>query len=312
MQSQKVGFIFPGQGSQYVGMGKDLYHNFKQVKEIYSEANDILGFDLAKLSFEGPEDELRQTKNTQPALLLHSIAALRMLVLEGVYPIVAAGHSVGEYSAHVCAESITFADALSAVRLRGELMYESGLKQPGTMAAIIGLENDKVDEICQKASERGICQPANYNGGGQIVISGEVEAVKYGMKLAKESGAMKVVQLRVSGAFHSELMKSACSGLTEKLKSIKISDAKIPVIANVNAKAVKSATEIRQTLIDQLGYSVRWEQSMHTLVEMGVEKVVELGSGKVLKGLMRRINRNIKVLNVEDGRSLEQTFHGLF
>ncbi|RMH73241.1 MAG: [acyl-carrier-protein] S-malonyltransferase [Gemmatimonadetes bacterium] len=312
MQNMQVGFLFPGQGSQYVGMGKDLYNNFKKAREIYEEANDILGFDLAKLSFEGPADELTKTLNTQPAILVHSVAAMKLLQLEGVMPVVAAGHSLGEFTAHVCAGSMRFADALSTVRLRGELMYESGVKQPGTMAAVIGLENAVVDDMCRQASAKGICQAANYNGGGQIVISGEVDAVQYGMELAKQAGAAKVVQLQVSGAFHSKLMEYASAGLTAKLESIEIQDAQIPVIANVSAQPVQKAADIRQTLIDQLSNAVRWEQSMKYIASMPVTTLVELGPGKVLKGLMRRIDRRVKVLNVEDGRSFEQTFHTLF
>lgn len=307
----KLAFIFPGQGAQYVGMGKNLYDNFRIAREMYEEANDILGMDIAKLSFEGPEKELKKTLNTQPAILVHSAIVMKMLKIDDIFPQVVAGHSLGEFTANVAAKSMTFQDAVATVRLRGELMYKSGIKVPGTMAAIIGLDEETLEEICNEVFKVGICQLANFNSRQQIVISGEINAVQKAVELAKAKGAKRAIELPVSGAFHSDLMRTACPGLTKKLEEIELTDANVPIIANASARPVTDADEIREVLVAQLNNPVRWVQSMEKMKEMGVETMIECGPGKVLKGLMRRIDKSITVHNVEDAQSMERTFHSI-
>ncbi len=292
-----VAFVFPGQGSQYVGMGKDLFEQNEQAREMFKQADELLGVSLSKICFEGPEEELKQTKNTQPAIFLHSVILSKLLGKQDVAMV--AGHSLGEYSALVYAGALSFEDGLKIVRLRGELMQRAGELQPGTMAAVVGLEPSVLESVCAEASIEGIVQCANFNSPGQIVISGSVSGVKKAMELAKARGAKLVKELVVSGAFHSPLMEYAVEGLSRVLDVISINDATIPVYANVTAKPVTKATEIRQLLKDQLTKPVRWEESIKNMVADGAKKFVEVGPGKVLQGLVKRIDSSVEVSGVD-------------
>lgn len=282
----KIAYIFPGQGSQYVGMGKDISEQFPEAKKFFNEADATLGFSLSEICFEGPDEELKQTKNTQPAIFLHSVALWN--VLKPADAAMVAGHSLGEYSALVAAGAIAFGDAIKLVRLRGELMQKAGEENPGTMAAVVGLEPNIVTEVCAAASAVGIVQPANFNSPGQIVISGSVTGVRKAMELSKERGAKLVKELVVSGAFHSPLMQSAKDKLKAALDRTAISDAKIPIYANVTAKLVTKAEEIRTLLFEQVTSPVRWEESVANMAADGATKFVEVGPGKVLQGLVKR------------------------
>jgi [acyl-carrier-protein] S-malonyltransferase len=290
-------FLFPGQGSQYVGMGKDLYEQNGEAKSLFDHADAILGFPLTKVCFEGPEEELRQTKNTQPAIFLHSMVVARLF--RGARGAMAAGHSLGEYSALVYAGALTFEDALRLVRLRGELMQRAGVEQPGTMAAVVGLDPVVVGEVCCSAWEAGIVQAANFNSPGQIVISGSVTGVRKAMEIAKERGAKLVKELPVSGAFHSPLMESARAGLRAALETTEIRDAAIPVYANVTATPVQKADEIRRLLNEQLTSPVRWEETVKNMAGNGASTFVEIGPGKVLQGLVKRIVPGAMTIGVE-------------
>ena len=255
--------------------------------ETLRQADEILGFSLSALMADGPEDELTATKNAQPAILTHSVAVLRV-VRDRLGPVAfAAGHSLGEFSAHVAAGTLSFEDALSAVRLRGELMYEAGLARPGTMAAVLGLDDDAIAQVCGQV-DRGICVPANFNSAGQVVVSGDVEGVERFAELAPEAGAKKVVMLNVSGAFHSPLMEPAADGLRRHLDELDFADPKIPVVSNVTAESVTTGAEARELLVEQLTSPVRWSASIAAMVSSGVDRFLELGPGKVLSGLNRR------------------------
>lgn len=281
-----VAYIFPGQGSQYVGMGKDLYEKYPDVKKLYDEADALLGVPLSKICFEGPEEELKQTKNTQPAIFLHSVALWQLL--KPTDAAMVAGHSLGEYSALVAAGALSFSDALKLVRLRGELMQKAGEENPGTMAAVVGLDAKTVGEVTCAAYEVGAVQAANFNSPGQIVISGTVTGVRKAMELAKERGSKLVKELVVSGAFHSPLMQSAKDKLKTALDAVTIHDASVPVYANVTAAPVQKADEIRSLLLEQVTSPVRWEESVVNMAAAGAAKFVEIGPGKVLQGLVKR------------------------
>lgn len=283
----KLAFIFPGQGSQYVGMGKDLFASSPVARMVFEEADSIMGFPLSTVCFDGPEDELRQTRTTQPAIFVHSMAVAR--VLTSLRPDRVAGHSLGEYSALVVAGALSFSDGLRLVRLRGELMQRAGEEQRGTMAAVVGLDPAVVEDLCREASAAGVVQPANLNAPGQIVISGSVEGVRKGMELAKDRGAKLVRELVVSGAFHSPLMQTAGDGLRRELDRTSLHDAEIPVYANVTATPVTRASEIRELLHRQLTSPVRWEESVQAMAADGVTTYYEIGPGKVLQGLVKRI-----------------------
>ena len=255
--------------------------------ETLRRADEILGFALSRLMAEGPEDELTATKNAQPAILTHSVAVLRV-VRDRLGPVAyAAGHSLGEFSAHVAAGTLSFEDALGAVRLRGELMYEAGLERPGTMAAVLGLDDDAIGEVCGRV-DRGICVPANFNSTGQVVVSGDVAGVEQFAEIAPEAGAKKVVMLNVSGAFHSPLMEPAAEGLRRHLDGLSFSDPEIPVVSNVTAEPVTTGEEARDLLVRQLTSPVRWSASIAAMLDLGVDRFLELGPGKVLSGLNRR------------------------
>ncbi len=299
----KIAFVFPGQGSQFVGMGKDLYERYPEARDVYDEGDRILGFALSSLCFEGPEEELRLTSNTQPALFTTSIACLRLLEKEGIRPDVTAGHSIGEYAALVAAGAISFEDGLRLVRHRGRLMQSAGADNPGTMAAIIGLSAEQVRDLCENAE--GIVDVANYNSPGQVVISGEVVAVESVSEKAKEAGAKRVMPLNVSGAFHSRLMQPTADQLAEELARTAFTDARVPVVGNVTADYVRSADEIRDALGKQIAGSVRWDESISRMVADGVGVFVEVGPGKVLAGLIKRISDSVQVRNVGDVASFE-------
>ncbi len=299
----KKAFLFPGQGSQYVGMGKDLYENSPLAKEIYDKASEILNFDLKKVSFEGPLEELKKTNITQPAIYTHSVINFMLLKEKGFSADYLAGHSLGEYSALASGGVISFEEGLEIVKIRGEAMYKAGEQAPGTMAAIIGLKADKIIEICEQAS--GIVKAANFNSSAQIVISGEIEAVKEAMKLCKEAGAKIVKELVVSGAFHSPLMEKAAAPLKEKLDATEFKPALSFIVPNVSASPTKDPKEIKELLIKQLTSPVRWEDSVNNMVQAGVDSFVECGPGKVLQGLNKRIAKKIPIIGIDTFEQIE-------
>ena len=291
-----LAFLFPGQGSQYVGMADSLASDDPNAEEVLAEADETLGFPLSSLMRDGPSEELTATMNAQPALLTHSVAALRVLAARRSnkeLPAFAAGHSLGEFSAHVAAGTVTFVDALCAVRLRGELMFKAGQSRPGAMAAILGLSEEDVRDVCKQV-KTGVCVPANFNSSGQIVISGDTSAVDEGMILAKERGAKRTVQLNVSGAFHSPLMEPAAEQLRTFLNDIDFSDPSFPVIANATAEPVTTGKEARDLLVRQLVSPVRWTESIKAMTSRGVGHFLELGSGKVLSTLNRRNAKGLR------------------
>jgi len=300
----KIAFIFPGQGSQAVGMGKDLAEKHLIARLTFEEADEALGYKLSQLCFEGPEEQLRLTEVTQPAILTASIAALR--VLEGLVPkpSFVAGHSLGEYSAHVASGTLTFADAVRTVRNRGKYMQEAVPVGVGAMAAILGMELEKVTVVCKDAAQGEVCSPANINSPEQIVISGNTAAVERGAKLADERGAKRAKLLQVSAPFHCSLMKPAQDRLEADLNALKMQKPVYPVVCNVEASLVRDDLRARDTLVAQVTGSVKWEQSMRLLIEKGVQTFVEIGPGKVLCGLMRQIDRSKTCLNVGDEASL--------
>ncbi len=302
----KLGFLFPGQGSQKVGMGADLAQEFPVARRVFEEADEALGFALSRLCFEGPEEDLRLTANTQPATLATSIAALRAFESEcAIRPALAAGHSLGEYSALVAAGAIGLGAALRAVRERGRLMQEACPPGQGSMAALIGLDLDAVKALCAEASSADeIAVPANLNAPGQIVISGHAGAVRRALELAKARGAGASVELKVSAPFHSPLMGPARDGMASVLARLELRPLEFGVIANVTAEVNRDAARVVPLLLEQVTGSVRWEESMRTLAAAGITETIELGAGRVLAGLMRRIDRNVKVRAAEDAASL--------
>lgn len=301
-----IAFIYPGQGSQYVGMGQDLYDNYPEIKELYLQANEILGINIAEVSFSGPEDKLKQTFITQPAIVTHSIAATKLV--KNIEPKYTAGHSLGEFSALIKAGALSFEDGLKLVQLRGELMQKAGEENKGTMAAIIGLDTIKIIDVCRDASEFGIVQVANFNSPGQIVISGSVEGVQQAMKLAKERGAKMAKELVVHGAFHSPLMESAKEDFEVALDYTEFRKVKIPVYTNVHAKPITQDTDlefIKETLYDQLTSSVKWDESVVNMINDGAKEFIELGPGKVLQGLIKRINNTVNIRGIDKAADVE-------
>ena len=295
-----VGFLFPGQGAQYIGMGKDLYASFPESKKIFDKADEILGTAISRLCFQGPEEELAKTKNCQPAILTMSIAAWQALrsVLHTPYSVLnyAAGLSLGEYSALVACQAISFEDAVYLVSKRGQFMEEEASKFPGKMASILGLDLEAVKAVCKKTNT----EVANINSPGQIVISGGSREIAQAMKVAQGSGAKKAILLEVSGAFHSSFMKGASLKLAKELEKIKIETPKMTLVSNVTAKAVNSVEEIKNNLIQQVASPVLWEDSMRFILSQGITKFFEVGPGEVLKGLMRRIEPSIEVISIEE------------
>ncbi len=300
----EIAYIFPGQGAQYVGMGKDLYENFPCARKVFQAANEVLGFDISKLCFEGPEAELCKTLNLQPAILTVSIACLRALEdqAKGLLPKAAAGLSVGEYSALVAAEAIKFEDAVRLIRKRAKFMEEASHLNPGKMAAIIGLSTQEIEELCGATG----AQVANLNCPGQVVISGKAKATDKAIELARARGAKRVLTLDVSGPFHSSLMDRAAKKLREELKEVRISQPKIPIVANFTASYESLPEEIEKNLVNQVNHSVRWEDSIRLIAKDGITSFLEVGPGKVLKGLIRHIDPDLKVRNVWDAKSLSE------
>jgi [acyl-carrier-protein] S-malonyltransferase len=299
-------FIFPGQGSQYVGMGKEFFENFREARDVFQEADDVLHLPISSLCFQGPEEALKLTENTQPAVLTTSIAALRVLQAEkGVVPHLAAGHSLGEYSALVVSGALAFADAVQIVRLRGRFMQEAVPVGEGAMAAILGMERGQVEKLCEEAAQGEVLTPANFNCPGQIVIAGHAKAVERAMERVKQEGK-KAIPLPVSAPFHSPLMKPAGERLEKVLEGIPIQDLKIPVVTNVEADINQSKERVKELLVSQVWSPVRWEESMQKIAGDGIEQTLEIGPGKVLSGLMKRINSKIETKNIEDIQTLKK------
>lgn len=304
----KVAFVFPGQGSQTVGMCKAFYDEYAVARQVFEEADEALGFSITKMCFEGPESDLRLTYNTQPAILTASTACAAVLKEKGISCDVAAGHSLGEYSALVNTGALAFADAVRIVRKRGQFMQEAVPVGEGSMAAVLGLESDKIVEICQAVEAEGgeAVQAVNFNCPGQVVIAGAVNAVNKAVEALKAAGAKRAVLLPVSAPFHSTLMKPASERLAEVLAPIEIKDITIPVVANVTAKEVTSGAEIKELLIKQAAMPVLWETSVRNMVADGVDTFVEVGPGKVLTGFTKKIAKGLPALNIEDPASLEK------
>jgi [acyl-carrier-protein] S-malonyltransferase len=306
---KSIAFIFPGQGSQYVGMGKELFENFNVAKKIFEEAEDALHFSISSLCFKGPEEALKLTENTQPAVLTMSIAALKVLQAEkGTAPQFTAGHSLGEYSALVASGALSLSEAVKIVHLRGKFMQEAVPVGEGAMAAVLGLEREQVEKLCEELSSGEILTPANFNSPGQIVIAGHSKAVERAIERVKQEGK-KAVLLPVSAPFHSPLMKPAGERLEKALEEISVSDLKIPVVTNVEAEINTAKERVKGLLVAQVSSPVRWEESMRKMIEKGIEQVLEIGPGKVLSGLMKRIDSRVESKNLEDLQTLKSIAH---
>ena len=303
--SNTTGFLFPGQASQSVGMGKDWWEAFSGVRDIYEQANELLGYDLGRLTFEGPSDTLNQTSYTQPAVFVLSVAQSLVLRARGCQPAVAAGHSLGQYSALVAAGALSFPDGLRAVKLRGELMQQASLAHPGAMAAIIGLDDQVVVRACREADRDGFVCAANFNAPGQVVISGSQEGVARAVARCTDAGAKRAVMLPVSGAFHCPLMATAQRALESALAELAFAPLHIPVIDNVTADVLDDPAQIRALLVRQLTSPVQWVRSMRRMVALGIERAIEVGPGQVLKGLMRRIAPGVPVTSLDTPQALE-------
>ena len=303
----KLAFVFPGQGAQKVGMGKDFYDNYDVAKKMFKEADEALGYSIMKMCFEGPEEDLKLTANTQPAILTISCIANEILKENGIQPEITGGHSLGEYSALVAAGVLNFQDAVALVHKRGSYMQETVPVGEGGMAAIIGVDRDKIVEVCQQASAESSVQAVNFNCPGQIVIAGATKGVELAVEELKAAGAKKAVILPVSAPFHSTLMKPAAEKLAVELDKVTISDAKIPVVANVSAEILTKAEDIKASLVAQAASPVLWEDCVARMKEFGADVLLEAGPGKTLCGFNRRIDKTITSLNVEDVASLEKS-----
>ena len=311
---KKIGLVFPGQGSQYVGMGKELYDQGTPVKTALDKADEILGFGLSKIILEGPEDKLRQTQYTQPAIFAVSVGLFELLNSRNVLSntaLVCAGHSLGEYSALCCAGVFSFEDGLKLVKARGEFIQKASEANPGTMAAIIGLDTEKIKQLCSEAKGGGVCEAVNFNSPGQVVIAGTVDSVKKVVELAPGAGAMKAVLLNVSGPFHSSLMKQASEMMREELKKYNFKTPKFPVITNCDAVEASDGKAIADKLVRQINSAVLWEDSIKKMISLGAEAFLEVGPQRVLSGLLRRIDKTKKAMNVEDQKSLDKTIEEL-
>lgn len=307
----KIAVVFAGQGSQKIGMGKELAENFKVASDVFDEASEALGFDVKKMIFEGDEETLMLTENTQPAIVTMSIAAYRVLQEKGIKPDMVAGLSLGEYSAHVAAGTLKFSDAVRLVKKRGKFMQEEVPNGVGAMAAILALDSESVLECCGKASEFGICEAANFNCPGQIVVSGEVKAVEKCCELAKEKGAKRAMLLSVSAPFHCSMLKGAGEKLAKELENAEVFDMNIPVITNVTAEYVENKEEVKELLIKQVSNSVKWEESIRKMIADGADTFIEVGPGKALSGFIKKIDKEKTVYNVEDIASLNKITEAL-
>ena len=303
----KVAFVFPGQASQYPGMGKELAERYATARAVFEEADKALDFSISKLCFEGSEEDLKLTANTQPAILTCSVAVFRVLAEKGLEPDFVAGHSLGEYSALVCAGSLKFADAVRLVRNRGTYMQDAVPQGVGAMAAIMGLSHAVVADVCKRAANGEICAPANLNSPDQTVISGHAGAVKRAVELASQAGAKRAVILPVSAPFHSALMAAMEEKFGQDLRGAEFSDLRVPLVTNVDADTITTGSEAREALIRQISMPVRWEESVRLLIDEGVNTFVEVGPSRVLTGLLRQIERSVAALNVEDEKSLAAT-----
>ena len=306
-----LAFVFPGQGSQYIGMCKQFYELYSVARDIFEQADKALGFSVSELCFNGPEELLGQTEYTQPAILTASMACQAVLLEAGIVPQAVAGHSLGEYSALVAAGSLAFMEAVQVVRRRGQLMQEAVPPGGGSMAAVLGLDAGKLQEVCKHASDLGVVEVANYNCPGQLVMAGATEALDKAVSLAKEAGAKRAIKLAVSGPFHSALMRPAAEKLGRELEQVKISEPELRLVANITADYVSTAEQIRDCLVRQVYGPVRWIEVVQRMIGDGVDTFVEVGPGKVLSGLIKKIDKKVSIYNVEDQPSLEKALASL-